>query len=714
MKNTKLAKAIAAVLASLSVMSTFAGLSASAETGFTAVSTGAGALCSLCSLGSPIDNYIKSLNYGHDAVFAQDLQSQNSTQKAWQMAENGDCFLFNKVKKGASQKSFADFSVMGSDASIIYPGALLRADSGLVTGNPAPIQQLKRASTMLTISGASMKAGCDRSIKVVPDGAGSIQNTLSVIENNFSDDIDFAAQSDVKIEKIESEQDMKMKMNFSQSMWGSLNIDFEAAQQKKSQIAMVDVNQIYYTVSLGSDFVGDSLFADDETLENVKQQISNENPAVVVDSVSYGRRLCACIETDDTSFDLKAAIKASGAGDKVSGGIEGEYHDKLAKCKVTVWVYGGTSSDAGKFMTMSFDEFLKAASETTGYKRGGALPVSYTTRHITDGTRAQTVYTGDVWSTQICETKKATPFNFKVSGIDYRNLKNATVKIYGRKMTGINEHGRYEIGDLELIDEVKLDYNTSTDGKGRIPGNVCRDSVYFLFESTEAKKDSNFSNEGFIHLNQIKGFDDASATIELSLQRNPESNTVCAYARVMKDNKVLGSQTIYSDSRKGNVFVKDIVVVGAGKIGDLEKSMKEYSDKGYKFLGKDLNKDAGGHWIYLGYLPTTDPSEAIRDLAVWKDSSRPATKESSDGRMYTRCHADGDYEFKVRKLGDLNCKAGGEDIMFYYTKEERGDGKAVLANMFLNEVQAGSVSGKDLNAGVHDSEDIYLHITRSN
>ena len=622
---------------------------------------------------------------------------------------NGDCYLVRKTKTKSVDKGFEDFSSMSSDASIIYPGALLRADSRLVTGNPAPIQQLKRSPIRITISGAAMKDGTSRSIEVVPNGASDIQDALSQLENNFAEDVDFAGQLDARIEKIESEQDMKLKMNFSQNMWGKLNVDFEAAQNKKSQIVMVDISQLYYTISVGSDLVGDSLFAEDETLENVQRQITNESPAVVVDSVNYGRRICASIETDDTSFDLQAAITASGLGGKVETSVNGEMHDKLSKCRVKVWIYGGTSTDAGRFVTMSFDDLMTAASETTGFKKSGALPISYTTRHITDGTRAKIVYTGDVWNTTTTETRSATKLNFSVSGIDHNKLNSGTVKVYGKTITDINSLGRPVLSEEQLLDEISFNYNTKTSGYGRLNGDVQRDTVRFEFEY-DGDDHSDLAEGGVIYLNQIEGYETADY-LNLSVNMDSASKRRYAYASISENDTVTGSKTLYEAGSVGEAtYIKDIKVIGAKDDSYAIKKCEELQSQGWEWIHYDLNKGCGGgtHFIYLCYKTTNDPSEAIRDIIIRDDKNRPDTA-SVNGMQYTLCDFDGDNAFNALK-GDLNRGAHGADIMFYYTKNENGNGKAITS-ITIDNSSKNAVSGMNLNKG-SGGKDIFLHITK--
>lgn len=81
-------------------------------------------------------------------------------------------------------------------------------------------------------------------------------------------------------------------------------------------------------------------------------------------------------------------------------------------------------------------------------------------------------------------------------------------------------------------------------------------------------------------------------------------------------------------------YIKDIYFgagkSGAGAISDL---YSQYSGEMY-IIEKDLNHRAGGYWIYLGYTVTTDPKEAITGLVLRYEENKPS-KFTYKGSEYT-------------------------------------------------------------------------------
>ncbi len=288
----------------------------------------------------------------------------------------------------------------------------------------------------------------------------------------------------------------------------------------QTQAVVVDVSQVLYSVS--ADNVTDAdLFPDTMNVERVKRYINEDEPPVVVSNVNDGKRGIACIQTDDMSFDLKAALEVEAMGGKIKGDAEMEYKEKLSKCAVRVFAMGGSSQAAGEYLTWDVAKLMNAVRKNTAFD-GYAVPISYTTRWAKDGTIAQSNYTGYKWTAK--EVKKLTstiPIHFSVYKDNYNSrLKSGTVHFYARRVIGVNEDGSLICGDEELIKSVTLDYTTSEDFV--LPADVLADSLRIVCDAEgtdqwvkKIEDESNRSitlrqlsyNAGFSSPNDIKGLD---------------------------------------------------------------------------------------------------------------------------------------------------------------------------------------------------------------
>lgn len=126
----------------------------------------------------------------------------------------------------------------------------------------------------------------------------------------------------------------------------------------------------------------------------------------------------------------------------------------------------------------------------------------------------------------------------------------------------------------------------------------------------------------------------------------------------------------------------------------------------------DLNKSAGGNWIYLGYKTTYDKEKAITHILA-DYYSKPQTKNiTSNG-----------YEMKIIDT-DLNKKASGKYIYLYYTRDANvGEPITEFRYQFGDNIQDKTVDGyngvrcyttgemMDLNMGT-DGNLIYLWFKR--
>lgn len=116
-------------------------------------------------------------------------------------------------------------------------------------------------------------------------------------------------------------------------------------------------------------------------------------------------------------------------------------------------------------------------------------------------------------------------------------------------------------------------------------------------------------------------------------------------------------EPVYVQITEGATYISDIAV--GNHLTNSSTAKKALTDEGYTVIDFDLNKGAGGQFIYLGYKTTTNIDEAYTSLRVYS---------SKEDRAYK------DREFRdlfYRRLSnvDLNKGAGGYYIYLYGTKQ---------------------------------------------
>ncbi len=126
--------------------------------------------------------------------------------------------------------------------------------------------------------------------------------------------------------------------------------------------------------------------------------------------------------------------------------------------------------------------------------------------------------------------------------------------------------------------------------------------------------------------------------------------------------KVINDMSIIpTPAPKPEVYIQSIVITSDK---DYKTAIKTYA--GYTLLGKDLNKDAGGDYIYISYNTTNDPDKALKDIRITFDNfSLPGS--------YTK------------NPHDLNKNAGGKYI-YLWTTTNAANGKPIKAiDVFFGE-----------------------------
>jgi len=408
-----------------------------------------------------IDKYLEELSNSNSLSTLLNINASTNQATKSQIFRDkeGNVYSIYRTRKGANGVETTSMDSFGIDSSlrnVFYPGSLLVADEGMLTGAPTTVK-LQRRETEVTISDAKMAPGCDSCVRVNPTRYSGVQNNVAKLIDNIRTDEDFPAQAVTYIEQVESEQQIKAQLNLSEKLWGDLKISASADYQNKTQTVILDSRQKFFTLSADNNISSADLFSDDVTLDDVKEAMRDKNgnvcSAAYVSSVDYGKRVLACIQTDDMSFELKSKVETAFAGEKVKGDLSVEDKEKLSKCSVKLIVIGGASGKAGEYIKAgaNMTELLNAISSNTKYD-GNAAPISFSICDAFSGTPLTKNYTGDAWETVISPVRSAVKTTLCFGGIDKNNaIHSKTINIYGKKIKDVDENGNYVYGDEEKL-----------------------------------------------------------------------------------------------------------------------------------------------------------------------------------------------------------------------------------------------------------------------
>ena len=111
------------------------------------------------------------------------------------------------------------------------------------------------------------------------------------------------------------------------------------------------------------------------------------------------------------------------------------------------------------------------------------------------------------------------------------------------------------------------------------------------------------------------------------------------------------------DLQKQKPYIGELYLASCNE--DKAAALDDLFDQGAEgYVDLDMNKGAGGDYVYVGYSYTADPDDAIKEIRAYHKKNPPATLTDSRGSLFTL----------VRNL-DLNQDAGGDYIYLYVTKD---------------------------------------------
>lgn len=128
---------------------------------------------------------------------------------------------------------------------------------------------------------------------------------------------------------------------------------------------------------------------------------------------------------------------------------------------------------------------------------------------------------------------------------------------------------------------------------------------------------------------------------------------------------------VYVQETGGKKYISEITAA-ADKSESTARNM--LTEAGFTPISFDLNKGAGGDYIFFGYKTTTDITQAVtgfRVISSLNSSSHPSTKEYRG------------VSYSLASSVDLNKGAGGDYIFLYYTKQPNAG--APVTDLTVNE-----------------------------
>jgi hypothetical protein len=291
------------------------------------------------------------------------------------------------VSEVVEQAFLRDIAAMG-----VWPGQVIQGKA-LLSGDVAPIGPVQRIPGTLNVSTEFITGTpSTQSAPVAAPTAASVDQARRAIIKSVNP-TDAAGLLKTNFEKATTFREVGVKVGLSVSGQAfGVDANMSLNQTYKQSTAVAVIRQVFYSASfLPSGPQAKGFWPDSVRYADVSPFMGAGNPPLYIESVQYGRLICITAQGAFASSNLIAALKASyDASIKASSSVDYSAKKILESSKVEIYTLGvpgyanfQTLSDPLNELSRVFKSGLSFSANNPG------APISFTARHIADGTLAR-------------------------------------------------------------------------------------------------------------------------------------------------------------------------------------------------------------------------------------------------------------------------------------------------------------------------------------
>lgn len=270
-----------------------------------------------------INAYIENLSYNPDEL----LNVQDTGGSATERTVTND----NTINTGPTlgqlfecrtqdynlESNFDDVAILRPTNGIVFPGALVVGNQGMLDGAPDPLT-LGRAPVTLRLDLPGI--GSQGNIVVDNPTNSSVQSSIdNALEwwnaNAYQEGYVNASNSSYQASTSYSSKQFSLDVGLNVE-WatGSLASQFDYESTTEKRYAGVVFKQVFYTVTMDTPSSPGSVFDTSVSQAAVASAMDSDTPPAYVSSVSYGRIIMVRMETTNTntSVELDAVLEYAG------------------------------------------------------------------------------------------------------------------------------------------------------------------------------------------------------------------------------------------------------------------------------------------------------------------------------------------------------------------------------------------------------------------
>jgi thiol-activated cytolysin len=360
------------------------------------------------SEAAAIDRYVRSLDY--DPRLLLSVQTDGATQSFPAEKERtaaGNAVTIVTKTRHSLTKNLSDVAILRPTSGVVFPGALVKADSSLAEGLPTPMG-VDQGSLVISVDLPGLENG--RRTVEKPTNSSVQQAITEMLEewNQRTSPQGYinAARSFLEVKTIYSAQQVSLDLGFS-AKWasGSASSQLQVSTDAKSSSVLAYYKQVFYSVAADTPSSPSAALGTDVTLDRLRQVVGPEHPPAYVRSVDYGRVLMIRMETSsqETKANLQGALKqVTSGGVEIEASVDAKFTSILKNATFTVVALGGGAQTAATF-TGSEDDLKKLreyiAKDSTYRRDNPGAPVSYTVAFLKDNAIATMGFATDYTET---------------------------------------------------------------------------------------------------------------------------------------------------------------------------------------------------------------------------------------------------------------------------------------------------------------------------
>lgn len=362
---------------------------------------------------SEIDSHIATLSYrSDDNLDVQEIPGGAPNGRQAGEANQTEEQQGNTVRRCVStpynlRSNFSEVAILRPTNGVVFPGALVKADSSLLDGTPTALG-IPQGPVALSIDLPGIGDNgvlyvdnpSNSSVQAAVDGALDWWNRNAYIDGYVN-----PSNSSYQYKTAYSSQQAALDVGLNVA-WatgdfaGHLSVD--TSSEKRTTVATF--KQAFYTVSLDTPSSPAAMIADSVAPERAIAALTAENAPAYVASVVYGRILMVRMESsrDVTAAEAEAALNYA-AGVKVEGQVNARYDQILEQSELEVITVGGNAAVQAQLIDPStLPDVIQGKNALYSVDNPG-VPIAYSVHNLHDNSLAKLGYTTDYTATECTE-----------------------------------------------------------------------------------------------------------------------------------------------------------------------------------------------------------------------------------------------------------------------------------------------------------------------